>query len=137
MIKSVYPVLMTEKIEESRLFYETYFGFIEVFSTDWYISLAHPDGGELALIDCNHESVPGPYRSRAKGMIVNIEVENAAKMYEDVRNRNNGAVVARLRDEDYGQRHFIIKDPNDILVDVIEAIPPGEAFQKNYTGGEI
>jgi hypothetical protein len=33
-------------------------------------------------------------------------------------------IVQSLRDEDYGQRHFFAVDPNGVLLDVIERIPP-------------
>ena len=136
MIKSIYSVLMTDKIEESYLFYKTYFGFTETFTSDWYISLLHPNGSELALIDAKHETIPAQYRSPVKGMIINIEVENAAQMYNDIQKQDSSIIAAALRDEDFGQRHFMIQDPNGILVDIIEIISPSEEFQDNYmTGG--
>ena len=133
MVKSIYPVFMTEKLGESALFYKTYFGFVETFSSDWYMSLKHPDGGELALIDATHKSVFAEYRSNVRGLILNIEVDNATQMYDDIRKQNNSIVIMELRDEAWGQRHFMVQDPNGILVAVIEEIPPSEEFQKNYT----
>jgi len=133
MVSSTYPVLMTEKLAESVLFYKTYFGFVETFSSDWYISLSHPDGGELAFIEATHESVPTHYRSPAKGMILNIEVENATQMYNHIQGQNTGIIVMTLRDEDWGQRHFMVQDPNGVPVAVIEIIAPSEEFQKNYS----
>ena len=134
MIRSIYSVLMTDKLKESSLFYKTYLGFIETFSSDWYISLAHPDGGELALIDAAHETIPAPNRSAVSGVIINIEVADAAQMYDDLKKQDASIVVMPLKDEDYGQRHFIVQDPNNILIDIIESIPPSEEFQNNYTG---
>lgn len=46
-----------------------------------------------------------------------------------------GRYVERYGNEDYGQRHFMVQDPNDVLIDIIELIPPVEEFQSNYTGG--
>ena len=135
MVRSVYPVLMTEKLQESAMFYKTYLGFTETFSSDWYISLSHPDGGELALIDAAHESMPVHYHSPVKGMILNIEVENATKVYDDIKELNEGIIVMAIRDEDWGQRHFMMQDPNGIPVAVIENISPSEEFQNNYVEG--
>ena len=134
MVRSIYPVLMTEKLTESTLFYKTFFGFTETFSSNWYISLSHPDGGELALIDATHESMPAHYCSPVKGMILNIEVENATQMYNDIQAQNDSIIVMTLRDEDWGQRHFMVQDPNRIPVAIIEIIPPSKEFQENYTG---
>lgn len=37
-----------------------------------------------------------------------------------------------LRDEDFGQRHFITRDPNGVLIDVIKPIPPSADFAALY-----
>lgn len=137
MIKSIYPVLMTEKLEESCLFYKNYFGFTEAFMSDWYVSLSHPDGHELAFIEAGHDTIPESGRAIIQGMILNIEVENAAQMYAEITKKAEGIVIMPLRDEAYGQRHFIMQDPNNIIVDIIEAIPPSKEFQENYNVGEI
>lgn len=134
MVHNIYPVLMTDKIEKSNLFYKTYFGFAEVFTSDWYISLSHPNGGELALISANHETIPAPNRFTAKGIFINIEVKNAAQMYDAIQKQDESIIVMSLRDEEYGQRHFMVEDPNGVLIDIIEQIPPSEEFQKYYTG---
>jgi len=134
MVRSIYPVLMTQKLTESASFYKTYFRFTETFSSDWYISLSHPNGGELAFIDATHESMPAHYRSPVKGMILNIEVENATQMYNDIQAQNDGIIVMTLRDEDWGQLHFMVQDPNGIPVAIIETITPSKEFQKNYAG---
>jgi hypothetical protein len=39
-----------------------------------------------------------------------------------------------LRDEAWGQRHFITEDPDGVLVDVVTVIPPGEEFAALYAG---
>jgi hypothetical protein len=43
----------------------------------------------------------------------------------DARLRAAGVrVVLPLRDEPFGQRHVIVADLNNVLVDVVQAIPP-------------
>ena len=44
-----------------------------------------------------------------------------------------------LRDEAFGQRHFILADPGGVLVDVIKPIPPSAEFANllNELGGVI
>jgi predicted enzyme related to lactoylglutathione lyase len=37
-------------------------------------------------------------------------------------------VVLPMRDEPFGQRHFMTVDPDGTLVDVVQAIPPQVAF---------
>ena len=136
MVCSIYPVLMTEKLHESCLFYKTYLGFTETFSSDWYISLLHSDGGELALIDTQHGTIPEPCRATVKGMILNIEVENATQIYKDISEQSNKIIIMPLQDETYGQRHFMLQDPNEVMIDIIQEIPPSEEFQGDYIAGE-
>ena len=44
-------------------------------------------------------------------------------------------VLRTLRDEDFGQRHFITADPNGVLIDVIKPIEPSAAFLGQYAEG--
>ena len=39
-----------------------------------------------------------------------------------------------LRDEAFGQRHFIVEAPGGVLVDVIEPIEPSAEFAAAFTG---
>ena len=41
-------------------------------------------------------------------------------------------ILLSLRDEDFGQRHFITSDPNGVLIDIIKPIPPSEAYAAQY-----
>ncbi|MGL5434376.1 MAG: VOC family protein [Lachnospiraceae bacterium] len=136
MLRSVYPVIFTEKLEESSLFYKTIFGFTEAFSSDWYVSLSHPDGCELALIDAQHETIPEPNRKLVQGMILNIEVDNATQMFTDISDKSEKIIIMPLQDEAYGQRHFMVQDPNNVIIDIIESIPPSEEYQDSYHTGE-
>lgn len=132
MSQTIYPVLMSEKLEESHMFYKTYLGFTDTFISEWYISLSHPEGGELALIDASHDTIPVAYQSNVKGMILNMEVEDATSIYKRIQKQNEQILLMDIRDEEYGQRHFMVQDPNGLLIDIIESIPPSDAFQKNY-----
>lgn len=132
-MKSVYPVLMTEKIDESCEFYKRFFAFTEEFSTDWYVSLRHPDGNEIAFIDVNHDTIPERSRANVEGMILNIEVDNVSTIYSEIVSKSeDSSVIFPLQDEAYGQRHFMLIDPNDVIIDVIEEIEPSEEFLANY-----
>ena len=41
-------------------------------------------------------------------------------------------ILLTLRDEEFGQRHFITADPNGVLIDVIKPIPPSAEFLAHY-----
>ncbi|WP_261376298.1 hypothetical protein [Isoptericola variabilis] len=39
-----------------------------------------------------------------------------------------------LRDEDFGQRHFIVAAPDGVLVDVITPVAPSAEYAAGYVG---
>ena len=46
-------------------------------------------------------------------------------------------ILLGLRDEAFGQRHFIAAGPNDVLIDVIKPIPPSEDFAARYSADAL
>jgi uncharacterized glyoxalase superfamily protein PhnB len=131
-LTSYYPVICTENVAATRTFYETHFGFTAVFAADWYVhlTLESAPGVNLAVLDCHHATIPEGFRTSARGLLLNFEVEDVDAEYERLR----GAVPVQLalRDEPFGQRHFIVADPNGVLIDVIMPIPPSAEFAALY-----
>jgi hypothetical protein len=46
-------------------------------------------------------------------------------------------ILLPLRDEAFGQRHFITRDPNGVLIDIIKPIPPSGEFVQQYEAGAL
>ena len=88
-------------------------------------------GYQLALLEYTHPSVPAGFRQATSGLILNFEVENVDAEYERLMAAGLKAHL-ELRSEDWGQRHFITSDPNGILIDMIQLIPPSAEFAKLY-----
>lgn len=133
-ISSFYPVVMVEDIAESKAFYTQHFPFDVTFDTDWYVSLESrgEPGFELALLDPTHSTVPEDFGHQFdQGLILNVEVDDVDGEY--VRLREAGLPIhLELRSEDFGQRHFITSDPNGVLIDVIQPIPPADEYVTHY-----
>ena len=125
VITSVYPVICTDKVAESKAFYLGHFPFEIIFDSDWYVSLKSTGERpfELALLDYGHETIPEGFRDKvSNGLIINVEVEDVDTIYEQF--QAAGVPIHKtLRSEDFGQRHFIAADPNGVLIDVIKEIP--------------
>ena len=132
-LSSFYPVICTEKIKESKDFYTKHFQFEITFEADWYVSLITKQSPEfqLALLDYHHPSVPAGYQKPIQGTILNFEVEDVDTEYQRLKAAGL-PIILDLRDEEWGQRHFITTDPKGILIDVIKVIPPSEEFTANY-----
>lgn len=50
-----------------------------------------------------------------------FEVEDAEKEYERISGKGLDIVV-ELKDEEWGQRHFIVRDPAGIYIDVVQQL---------------
>ena len=130
---SYYAVLMVDEVAPIVAFYVEHFGFRPLFESDWYVHLqqAEDETVNLAILQGDHETVPAEGRGRASGVLINFEVKDPDAVYERV--KAAGLPILRtLRDEPFGQRHFITRDPNGVLIDVIKPIPPSEEFLAQF-----
>ncbi len=132
---SFYPVIMTENVASSSTFYTTHFGFETVYEADWYVSLRQTAGNipyELALLDASHLTIPPHYQASVQGLILNFEVDDVDSVYERLIQNEKLPLQLDIRDEEFGQRHFITSDPNGVLLDIIQIIPPSDTERAKY-----
>ncbi|MBP2623396.1 glyoxalase [Streptococcus oricebi] len=132
MLNSFYPVLMCQEVDSCADFFTRYFHFDCVFQSDWYVSLKSKEGFELAVIASHHDTIPETYRQICQGIILNLEVENVSDLYSIFKEEKEVQIIQELRDEGFGQRHFIIAGPENILIDIIKVIPPSKQYAENY-----
>ena len=136
-IASVYPVLITDRVAETADFYRRWFGFEDTFGSEWYVSLRHPaaPAQELAVLQLGHPTIPEGFSAPSRGVLINVEVEDAESAFRTLTGSGSVRVALPLRDEEFGQRHFIVVDPSGNLVDVIQNIAPSADFAANYVEG--
>jgi catechol 2,3-dioxygenase-like lactoylglutathione lyase family enzyme len=130
---SLFPDLCTEDVAACRDFYTRLFDMKVVFENAWYAQLQHPEDPriQIAFVQRSHESVPQPDRRAAAGVIVTFETDDAEGLH--ARAAALGLpIVQPLRDEAWGQRHFMTRDPAGLLVDVAQLIPPSAEFAGDY-----
>jgi catechol 2,3-dioxygenase-like lactoylglutathione lyase family enzyme len=132
-VTGYYPVLLVDDVEATAAFYQTHFNFRSLFSSDWYVHLQQVDSPNinLAFVSRTHETVPEESRQPATGMLISFEVEDPDEVYERLQGANV-RILRTLRDEDFGQRHFIAADPNGVMIDVIKPIPPTAEYAAQY-----
>ncbi len=132
-ITQYYPVLMVQDVPASSAFYQTYLGFRCLFESDWYVHLqsAQDETVNLAILDGDHDTIPAPARGRVSGMLLNFEVTDVDALYADFKARGL-PILQPLRDEPFGQRHFITRDPNGVLIDLVKPIPPSAEFLAGF-----
>lgn len=123
-INSIFPVVPAADVARSRDFYTGLLDLAVVFDSGWYVQLQAPgsESVQLGLVERGHHTVPEGFRAAPAGVLVSVEVEDVDRVHA-------AAIAAELpialslRDEDFGQRHFMTTDPDGLLVDVITVIP--------------
>lgn len=140
-LTSIYPVLMCEELEPCARALCDCFELERAFENDWYISLYDPQEPKLqiALLQPGHPSIPESLRDqrRATGLLVNIEVRDVDAVWHRVKehhDRGNHKIelLLDLRDEPWGQRHFIVRLADQIVLDVITPTTPSEEYMADY-----
>ena len=131
---SFYPVIMTKRVAETARFYIDHFRFRPLFDSNWYVHLqsTEDDNVNLAVLLSDHDTVPNSARTEVGGLLLNFEVEDVDREWALARDRGL-PILLTLRDEPFGQRHFITRDPNGVLIDVIKPIPPSAEFAAQYS----
>jgi len=131
---SYYPVIMTRNVTDTAAFYQRHFGFRPLFEADWYVHLqAEADAQvNLAILDADHDTIPVEGRGRtAAGLLINFEVEDVDAVHARLKQAGL-PILLPLRDEAFGQRHFITADPNGVMLDIITPIAPSAEFAASY-----
>jgi catechol 2,3-dioxygenase-like lactoylglutathione lyase family enzyme len=131
---SLFPDICTDRVAASRDFYRDFLGFEVVFENEWYVQMHLTDepAVQIAFVELGHSSVPAGYGSAAQGVLVTVELSSADVSHQ--RALELGLeIVYPLRDEVWGQRHFMVRDPNGLLVDVVELIPTIAAEPVDYS----
>ncbi len=123
---NIYSTLVSDKLVSTVNFYEDYFGFIPVIERDGYVMLKNKDN-LIAVFDARHECVPD-HMKPVQGVIVNVPHENVQEFYD--RLYMEGLEIYKEPCIDInGKKHFVVYDPNGVLVNVHEPmdIPEYEA----------
>ena len=138
-MKSLFPVFIVENLVEARAFYVEHLSFKVVFEADWYIQLhlEREQGAplELAFMSPNlseqHPMVRAGFSG--DGVILTLDFEDVDKIYRKLSATDALTdLIIDLKDEPWGQRHFLFRDPAGILVDVVQAISPSHEYEPGY-----
>lgn len=122
-IQAMFPVMVVSELEAVKAFYEAVFGFNAVFfDKDFYLHLVSPgSGAQLGFLIPGHASQPEFLHPlmQAEGYVISLEVADAAQAFDEAK-KMNLEIVMDLKEEVWGQIHFMVKDPAGIRVDVVQ-----------------
>ncbi|MGS2739103.1 VOC family protein [Sinomicrobium sp. M5D2P17] len=120
--------IITQKLTETKEFYTEVLGFGVTFENDFYLLLHTPDHeSEISFLMPDHSSQQALFHPAfgGQGVYFTIEVEDVDKIYRELKAKDI-PISIELRDEPWGDRHFAIKDPNGVAIDIVRYQAPGE-----------
>ncbi|MBC7836770.1 VOC family protein [Acetobacteraceae bacterium] len=122
-MKKLFPITITSQLAESKEFYTKLFDFEVVFEADWYIHMRHESGIEIAVMQPKLANQPeflhGAYAG--EGVVYSFEVDDAKSEYDRLKKLGVN-IIYDLKDEEWGQRHFMLKDPAGMSIDVVQQL---------------
>lgn len=135
MIKpnSSFPVFTVGDLTAAKEYYTGNLGFNVAFEGEWYLHLATESGIQVGFLLPDQATQPPIFRVpySGEGVIFSLEVDDVDAAYSQVLDKALD-IVLELRSEDWGQRHFALKDPNGVNIDVVQAFEPTEEYAQGY-----
>jgi catechol 2,3-dioxygenase-like lactoylglutathione lyase family enzyme len=119
-IKQLTVGINTGKLLECRDFYVTHFGFTVDYQGEGYLQIASPDKQFLlAFVQPNHPNLPAGEvpAFQGEGVWLAFEVADVDAEYDRL-----GKVLpihTAIRDEVWGERHFVVRDPSGASVNIM------------------
>jgi catechol 2,3-dioxygenase-like lactoylglutathione lyase family enzyme len=118
--------IVTTRLEETKVFYREMLGFGVTFENEFYLLLHTPGRtSEVSFLLPNHPSQQSPFHKpfQGEGVYLTVEVENVDSVYKTIKAKGV-PIMVELRDEPWGDRHFAIRVPNGVAVDIVTFTSP-------------
>ncbi|TGL53536.1 lactoylglutathione lyase [Leptospira kemamanensis] len=122
--QQIHTGIITEKLKETKEFFKTWLGLETKFETEWFILLCLPNSPEveLAIMAPNQEQVRKSYFQKPyqnSGIWFIFETKNIKLEYEKMKEKN-APIDLPLTEEEWGDIHFTLVDPNGIGIDIVQ-----------------
>lgn len=118
--------IITEKLQETKKFYQENLGFGISFENEFYLLMHTPNGqAQLSFLLPDHPSQQPLFHPKfsGQGMYLTIEVDDVDALYTDLKAKGVDIKID-IRNEPWGDRHFAIQDPNGIGIDLVKYTSP-------------
>ncbi len=118
--------IITHKLVETKAFYTEVLDFRIRFENDFYLLMHTPnESAEISFLLPGHPSQQPIFQPEfnGKGVYLTLEVDNVDGVYKQMKEKGI-AIEVELREEDWGDRHFAIVDPNGIGIDIVTYSSP-------------
>jgi catechol 2,3-dioxygenase-like lactoylglutathione lyase family enzyme len=116
--------IITEKLTESKEFYQKWLGWEVKFELDWFLLLSSPTDPqrELAFMLPNQKQVRKSYFQKAytgAGIWMIVESSDIHGLYKEF-SEKGAPIDLPLTEEEWGDTHFTMLDPNGIGIDFVQ-----------------
>lgn len=115
--------IYTPFVEQCKQFYCRFFGFRVKFELEGFVVLQHQQKPEYEILFCVPDS---PFvhelfhpRFEGNGVLLQMEVANVEKEFSRLKSLNL-PIELPLIEEPVNGKHFTVKDPSGVLVDVVQ-----------------
>jgi catechol 2,3-dioxygenase-like lactoylglutathione lyase family enzyme len=130
-VRDAYPLVVVADPQEMRDWYRRHLGFSVGLEVDWVVFLTSPGARSFGVCfmreGLEHQLPQFRRRMAGDALVLTLEVEDARQALQEVEATGLAPQVS-LRDEPWGQRHFMLRDPAGVWVDVVQPIDPDPDF---------
>ncbi|MEV0647294.1 VOC family protein [Phytomonospora sp. NPDC050363] len=118
--------LNVEDVTVSAAFARDHLGYAEAMAAEGFVSLTRQDAAvDLIFLRRGIEVLPEGLRDQhAAGLIVAFVVDDIAAEYERL-TAEGVPVTVPLRTEEWGERLFVVADPNGVHYEFVQWVTPG------------
>jgi catechol 2,3-dioxygenase-like lactoylglutathione lyase family enzyme len=119
-VTNIVPVIGVKDMAATIAFYHDLLGFEVVHQTGWYAHLRAAGGSaEIGFVISHHPMQPEVFQApfEGSGLFYSFEVDDVDAEYQRLRDAGM-AINLELRDEPWGERHFAVRDPNGVYINV-------------------
>jgi predicted enzyme related to lactoylglutathione lyase len=113
-INRAVPNIRSDQPGETRDFFVELFGFEVAMDLGWVTTLASPSNPSVQVTIIGNDDMSAPGISVGVPDVDAIHARAVEKGFE---------VVYPLRDEEWGVRRFMLRDPNGTVVNVVSHLP--------------
>jgi predicted enzyme related to lactoylglutathione lyase len=116
--------LNVDDVTASATFVKQHFGFSEDMSADGFVSLSRQDAGfNLIFLRTGLKSFKPSYmrEHRADGLLIVFVVDDIDREYARLQ-AQGVAIATPIETEAWGERFFQVKDPNGIIIQLVQWI---------------
>ncbi|MET0410970.1 MAG: VOC family protein [Polyangiaceae bacterium] len=127
----LYPLIITDKLEETKRFYAERAGFRVVHDRPMYLQVAYGEGDGPELAFMRSDAFPDGQRQptfEGKGVVVSIPTPDADAKY-DALAKAKVPLLSKPEDRPWGWRSFVAVDPNGLQLDFFHVYKELEASE--------